>query len=81
MVGPTARIRGSQRALKILITGATSQVGKPVVASLAPDNEVWGLARFQDPAAREAIEALGARTVAVDLADDDLAAVFGYLVE
>jgi nucleoside-diphosphate-sugar epimerase len=38
------------------------------VRKLAADNEVWGLARFRKPEERERIEALGARTVAVDLA-------------
>jgi len=60
---------------KILITGATSQVGRPVVANLARNNEVLGLARFKDPAARESIEALGAGTLALDLADDSLDSV------
>jgi nucleoside-diphosphate-sugar epimerase len=54
---------------KILITGPTSQVGLPVVAALARRNEVFGLARFRRPEERERVEALGARTVAMDLAD------------
>ncbi len=57
------------RDQKILVTGPTSQVALPVVRALAPDNEVWGLARFRKPSDRAPVEALGARTVAVDLAD------------
>ncbi|MAI77753.1 MAG: oxidoreductase [Deltaproteobacteria bacterium] len=57
---------------KILITGPTSQVARPILAQLASDNEVTGLARFQDRKARSEVEALGAQTVAIDLADGDL---------
>jgi nucleoside-diphosphate-sugar epimerase len=53
---------------RILITGPTSQVALPVVARLAPDNEVYGLARFEKREARDEVEALGAKTLAVDLA-------------
>jgi UDP-glucuronate 4-epimerase len=60
---------------KILITGPTSQVGLPVVRELAKDNEVYGLARFSKPADRDKIEALGAKTIAADLAESDLAEV------
>lgn len=60
---------------KILVTGPTSQVALPVVRALAPHNEVWGLARFGKPKDRARVEALGAKTVACDLATgsfDDL---------
>jgi nucleoside-diphosphate-sugar epimerase len=53
---------------KILITGPTSQVALPVARALAQKNEVWGLARFQKPKDRAAVEALGVRAVAADLA-------------
>ena len=53
---------------KILVTGPTSQVALPVLRELAKDNEVWGLARFRQEEGRERVKALGARTVAVDLA-------------
>ena len=39
-----------------------------MVRALAADNDVWGLARFRRPEARDSIEALGAKTVAADLA-------------
>jgi UDP-glucuronate 4-epimerase len=54
---------------KILVTGATSQVGLPVVRALAGDNDVFGLARFRKAEERERVEALGAKTIAVDLAN------------
>jgi nucleoside-diphosphate-sugar epimerase len=57
---------------KILITGPTSQVAKPIVERLARSNEVVGLARFRKQPARAAIEELGASTLAVDLAESAL---------
>ncbi|MBI0300607.1 NAD(P)-dependent oxidoreductase [Streptomyces sp. PRKS01-29] len=57
---------------KILITGGTGQVARPVAESLATDNEVWCLGRFGDPHAREALEGAGARTAVWDMATDDL---------
>lgn len=60
------------RDRKILVTGPTSQVALPVVRALAADNEVWGLARFRQSRDREAVEKLGARTVAADLASGEL---------
>jgi nucleoside-diphosphate-sugar epimerase len=69
--------------MKILITGPTSQVAKPIVARLAPDNRVLGIARFGNPDSRKEIEALGAETLAIDLADGKLAEVpddFDYVL-
>jgi nucleoside-diphosphate-sugar epimerase len=59
------------RDAKILITGPTGQVALPVALSLARDNEVWGVARFSDAAARARLEAGGVRCVAADLGDGD----------
>jgi len=56
---------------KILITGPTGQVAVPIAKSLAPDNEVWGIARFRDPAAREDLERAGIRCESVNLAAGD----------
>ena len=47
------------RGFKILITGPTGQVAAPIAKALAPDNEVWGIARFSDSAAREQLEKAG----------------------
>ena len=69
--------------MRILVTGATSQVALPIITRLAPHNEVHGLARFAKDEAREAVEALGARTLAVDLASGDFAEIpqdFDYVL-
>ena len=55
-----------------MITGPTSQVALPVVEALTKRNQVFGLARFRKKADREKIEALGATTLAIDLADGAL---------
>ncbi len=60
---------------KILITGVHGAVAFPLACALAPDNEVWGAARFTDPDARSRVEASGITTVAVDLAAGDLGEV------
>ncbi len=68
---------------KVLVTGPTSQVGRPVVRKLAEKNDVYGLARFSKQEDRAAIEALGASTLAVDLADGDFGEVpddFDYVL-
>lgn len=68
---------------KILVTGPTSSVGLPVAISLAAGNEVWGIARFGDAAARERLEAAGVRCETVDLATTDFAGIpddFDYVV-
>jgi len=38
---------------------------------LARDNEVWGIARFGDPATRTQVEEVGVKALAIDLADPD----------
>ncbi|MHA7652487.1 NAD-dependent epimerase/dehydratase family protein [Mycobacterium sp. ML4] len=59
------------RASKILLTGVTGQVATPVAVALAADNEVWGIARFTDPAARTGLEQAGVRCEPLNLADGD----------
>ncbi len=56
------------RGSKILITGPTGQVAAPIAKALAPDNEVWGIARFTDAAGRERLERAGIRCEQVNLA-------------
>jgi nucleoside-diphosphate-sugar epimerase len=63
------------RDRKILVTGPAGQIAFPMVAELARDNEVWGIARFGDPATRAKVDALGVTTVPVDLAAPDFAAL------
>jgi len=60
---------------RLLITGPTGQVARPLVAALAPKNEVFALARFSKAEDRAAIEALGAKTIAADLGNGSLDAV------
>lgn len=52
---------------KILITGITGMVATPLAHFLAQNNEVWGIARFADPADRIPYEAAGIKTRAIDL--------------
>lgn len=56
---------------KVLITGPAGRIAHGMARMLAPENEVWGIARFSDPAARAEVEALGVTTRAVDLGDPD----------
>ena len=71
------------RGSKILITGPTGQVASPIAQALAVDNEVWGIARFTDAAAREALEKSGVRCETVNLAAgefDGLPSAFDYVL-
>jgi nucleoside-diphosphate-sugar epimerase len=61
--------------MKILVTGPTGQVATPITRHLAAAHEVWGAARFNDRAAREALEAHGVRCVPVDLVAGDFSAL------
>ena len=47
---------------KILVTGPAGQIAFPLAESLARDNEVWGIARFGNPATRDEVEAAGVTT-------------------
>jgi UDP-glucuronate 4-epimerase len=55
----------------IIITGVTGQVAESVATTLAEHNEVVGLARFNDAAARDRLEAAGVRCVVADLVSAD----------
>jgi nucleoside-diphosphate-sugar epimerase len=59
------------RNAKILVTGPAGQIAFPLATHLAEHNEVWGVARFADPATRARVEAVGVRTVACDLSSGD----------
>jgi nucleoside-diphosphate-sugar epimerase len=68
---------------KILVTGPAGRIAFGIAEMLAAGNEVWGIARFSDPAAREEVEALGVTTRTVDLGDPDFTDVpsdFTYLL-
>jgi nucleoside-diphosphate-sugar epimerase len=56
---------------KILVTGPAGQIAFPLTEFLARDNEVWGIARFGDPATRALVDDLGVTTLACDLGGGD----------
>lgn len=71
------------RGFKILITGASGQVAVPIATALAPDNEVWGIARFTDSATRERLEKGGVRCESINMAAGDftdLPSDFDYIL-
>ena len=72
------------RNCKVLITGPTGQVARPVVEHLARIADVYTLARFRKAEDRADIEALGATVLQADLADAgslaDLPADFDYVL-
>ena len=57
---------------KILVTGVSGDVAYPLAKALAVDNEVWGIARFTDPATRTRAEEAGIHTIAADLGSGEL---------
>ena len=57
---------------KVLITGATGMVGKPIAESLAAGSQVYAAARFKDPDAKAALESAGVTCVSADLMSGDL---------
>lgn len=69
---------------RILVTGATGQVGRPLAKRLAASgNTVFGASRFSDPAARETVEADGVVPVALDLEAarlDEVPAQLDYVI-
>jgi nucleoside-diphosphate-sugar epimerase len=68
---------------KILITGPAGRIAFGLARSLVAENDVWGVARFTDPATREKVETLGVTTRTLDIADGelgDLPTDFTYLL-
>lgn len=68
---------------RILVTGPAGQIAFPLAARLARGNEVFGVARFSDPATRQRCEDAGIATAVVDLADPDWSGVperFDYVL-
>jgi len=71
------------RGEKILISGPAGRIAYGLCRSLAKQNEIWGIARFSDPATRAKVEAIGVQTRVADLASgrfDDLPKDFTYLL-
>lgn len=68
---------------KVLITGPAGRIAFGLARTLAGENEVWGISRFGDPAARAEVEALGVTTRVADIGDGDfgdLPTDFTYLL-
>jgi nucleoside-diphosphate-sugar epimerase len=68
---------------KILVTGVTGNAPLPVAEFLARENEVWGVARFNDEARRARVEAAGIRPHAMDLSAPDFSTLpddFSYVL-
>jgi nucleoside-diphosphate-sugar epimerase len=68
---------------KILVTGPSGNIGLRLAEHLARDNEVWGVARFGDPAAEQRVREVGATTLALDLGSGELDALptdFTYVI-
>lgn len=68
---------------KILVTGATGNVARTIVAKFASDNEVWGAARFSSPEARADLESQGVSTFKWSLGSADFDGLpddFDYVV-
>jgi nucleoside-diphosphate-sugar epimerase len=57
---------------RVLVTGVTSPVARPIAAALTKENEVIGAARFRDAAARDALHGLGMSTARLDLVRGEL---------
>jgi nucleoside-diphosphate-sugar epimerase len=62
---------------RIVITGPTGQVAKPLALALAKNNDVTAIARFNNAQAKADLEAGGVRCVPVDLASGDFSALSG----
>ena len=57
---------------RVLVTGATGQVARPLAEKLNEKNEVWAAARFSDPQAKAELEAIGIGTAVFSMGQDDL---------
>ena len=60
---------------KILITGVTGKIAFPIARALAKSNEVWGLARLQNPGDHEKVYGAGVRPVALDFSTGDFSSL------
>lgn len=56
---------------KVLITGATGKIAFPIARKLARSNEVWGVARLQNPGDEQKLAGAGIRPVALDCSAGD----------
>ncbi len=63
------------RGKKILVTGATGTIARPVAEHLVKHNDVWCAGRFSDAKARAELEALGIKTCLWDMGSGDFSTV------
>jgi nucleoside-diphosphate-sugar epimerase len=66
---------------RVLFIGGQGPVSAPAMRLLAPDNDVFVMARFSNPGVREKLEAMGVGSIKHDLFDpvDDLPNDFDYV--
>jgi nucleoside-diphosphate-sugar epimerase len=66
---------------KVLFVGGQGPVSAPALRLLAPDNEVFAMARFSEPERRQRLEALNVTCIQRDMFDpvDDLPDDFDYV--
>jgi UDP-glucuronate 4-epimerase len=66
---------------KVLFVGGQGPVSAPALRLLAPDNDVFAVARFSNPEAKEKLESIGVTCIRHDLFEsfDDLPDDFGYV--
>jgi nucleoside-diphosphate-sugar epimerase len=57
---------------RVLVTGASGLVALPVARELAKSNEVFAVARWSNPTQRRLLDEAGAKTIAFDMAEEDL---------
>jgi len=64
---------------RILVTGPTGQVARPLTEKLNEKNEVWAAARFSDPQAKAELEAAGIKTCPSSLSQTQVRQPFEFL--
>ena len=66
---------------RVLFIGGQGPVSAPVLRALAPDNDVYAMARFTNPEVKEKLESIGVTCIKHDLFDppDDLPTGFDYV--
>jgi UDP-glucuronate 4-epimerase len=68
---------------RVLMTGMTGQVGSSIATILAPHNQIFGLARYSKPGAKEMVEAMGVTPIVCDYTTGDFTGVpndFDYVL-
>lgn len=74
-IDPTSATIPTLRGKRIVVTGITGQIAFPLGASLAHENDVYGVARFSAEGSLARVRDAGIHPIVVDLADGDLGAI------